>query len=46
MDIDPEVDFISTSESREYKETQALILQAENRMEELEIQEGKFPDSL
>ena len=46
FEIDPEVDFISTAESREYKETKALILQAENRLEELKMSEEKFPDSI
>ena len=44
--IDPEVDFISTAESREYKETKVLILQAENRLEELKMSEEKFPESI
>jgi len=46
LEIDAEADFISTAESREYKETKALILQAENRLEELKMSEEKFPESI
>jgi len=42
----PEVEFFSTVESREYRETLALLRSKEEQVENLNKQEDKFPDSI
>jgi len=47
LEVDAEADFISTSESREYKETKALIVQKQKELDELENgEEEKFPEEI
>ena len=42
----PEVEFYSTVESREYRETLAVLKSKEDQVDKLEKQLDKFPDSI
>jgi hypothetical protein len=44
--INPEVEFYYTTESKEYKQTLALLKTKEEQLEELQEQKSKFPDSI
>jgi len=46
LSIDPNIDFISTVESREFRETKALIAQVQGELDSMIQKDEKFPESI
>ena len=44
--ISPDAEFYSTAESKDYKQTLALLKTKEEQLQELDEQKSKFPDSI